>query len=478
MNVSRMNLNNGDVQRLTNYLFKDPTITLLNFEYSIGGPAELKMIAEAIRRSSTITSLNVGRNKVGDEGMKILAEALQVNTSLTHLDVANINMGVEGLQVLADLLRRSDCSLASLHVGDKDIEIGSEGGKILMEALFENTSITSLNFHSASLGEEGMWKLRDLLQAKSSIASLHLGDLSYCDYNEPFALADILRDNTSITTLALEYLYISTKGVQALMAALLRNTFITSLKASWVDDEGERTKMLADVIRGSTLTSLNISNYLGDAGAVYLAEALRANTSITSLTLEHNYLFTSGKRALIEAFQVNSTITSLRFRPRILHSSEAKALGRVLQSTSCSLTCLCLGYIDSDEARKHIAEGLSSNKTLTQLHFSMEEAKPKKEIMHLVGRNYSLIKCNIKVPGMLYRNQVLERKKSDKEDDVGWHFMENGEFIRLGSKTEFPFSAPSILRSWVKKIVLQGCNLTCIPPAIFGLPSLATLDLG
>jgi len=249
--MSHMKLETGDVQRLTNYLFKDPTITLLNFEATSIGPAELKMIAEAIRRSSAITSLNVGRNDIGDEGMKILAAALGVNTSLTHLDVANINMGAEGLKILAEVLTRPKSSLASLHVGhEKDVD--PDWVKVLKEALLVNTSITSLSLKSTRLGEEEMRMLGEVLQAKSStITSLHLGNGKFFLKHEPFMLADILRSNTSITTLVLEYTdNIFDDTLEALTAAFLHNTTITSLRLRWYNMKGRELGCLVTSFEG------------------------------------------------------------------------------------------------------------------------------------------------------------------------------------------------------------------------------------
>jgi hypothetical protein len=70
---------------------------------------------------------------------------------------------------------------------------------------------------------------------------------------------------------------------------------------------------LAEALRTNTsLTTLELyNNQIGDAGAVALAEALRTNTSLTTLNLSGNQIGDAGAVALAIALRTNTSLTAL-----------------------------------------------------------------------------------------------------------------------------------------------------------------------
>ena len=75
----------------------------------------------------------------------------------------------------------------------------------------------------------------------------------------------------------------------------------------------------------SRVTSLNLggsfsgSNRMGEGGGRAIAEALRVNTTVTSLNLCGNDIGERGVQAIAEALRVNSTVTSLNLERNDLH---------------------------------------------------------------------------------------------------------------------------------------------------------------
>ncbi|KAG0349324.1 hypothetical protein BG005_011034, partial [Podila minutissima] len=76
---------------------------------------------------------------------------------------------------------------------------------------------------------------------------------------------------------------------------------------------GKEFGRLAEALKtNSTLTTLNLElNSIGDNGAQALAEALKTNLTLTILNLRHNSIGHNGAQALAEALKTNSTLTTL-----------------------------------------------------------------------------------------------------------------------------------------------------------------------
>ena len=77
-------------------------------------------------------------------------------------------------------------------------------------------------------------------------------------------------------------------------------------------------RALAEALRfNTTVTSLNLyHNDLGEGGGRALAEELRVNTTLAKLDLGGNDLREGGWQALVEALRVNTTLESLAFDTR------------------------------------------------------------------------------------------------------------------------------------------------------------------
>ncbi|KAG0255867.1 hypothetical protein BGZ95_005656, partial [Linnemannia exigua] len=160
------------------------------------------------------------------------------------------------------------------------ISIGSKEFGIITEVLKTNSTLTTLKFWDNSIGEDG---------AK--------------------ALAEVLKTNSALTTLELQRSSIGDNGAKALAEALKTN---------------------------STLTTLDLwDNLIGDNGAKALAEALKTNSSLTTLYLRDNSIWLNGFLALHEASKKNPTLTTLD----LLNSdNSAKRMFEALRANSALTT--------------------------------------------------------------------------------------------------------------------------------------------
>ncbi|KAG0020121.1 hypothetical protein BGZ82_011691 [Podila clonocystis] len=85
----------------------------------------------------------------------------------------------------------------------------------------------------------------------------------------------------------------------------------------------------------STLTTLKLlSNSIGDKGAQALSEALKINTTLATLDLRYTSIGDNGAQALAEALKTNTTLTTLDLRNTSIGDNGAQALADALKTNS------------------------------------------------------------------------------------------------------------------------------------------------
>ncbi|KAL0243286.1 hypothetical protein GEMRC1_005847 [Eukaryota sp. GEM-RC1] len=203
---------------------------------------------------------------------------------------------------------------------------------LLIEALKTNSTITSLELGSNSIGAEGAGALAESLKVNASVTSVNLWNNSI-GAEGARALADALKVNASVTNIDLSYNSIGAEGAEALTVALKVNVSVTSvnLGGNFIGDEGART--LAEALKVNTsVTSVNLKcNSIGDDGARALAEALKVNPAVTSIDLGYNLIGDDGARALAEALKVNPSVTSVNLGYNSIEDEGTGALSEALK---------------------------------------------------------------------------------------------------------------------------------------------------
>ena len=119
-------------------------------------------------------------------------------------------------------------------------------------------------------------------------------------------------------------------------------------------------------LAGCSFVDLSASN-LPEDGLLALAEVLKANTELTSLSLRHNSMSDDGVRALADALKINTALTVLLLGFNSIGNEGAKALAGALEVNS-ALTLLDL---DSNaigaEGASALADALKANSALVLL---------------------------------------------------------------------------------------------------------------
>ncbi|KJE90737.1 TKL/IRAK protein kinase [Capsaspora owczarzaki ATCC 30864] len=134
----------------------------------------------------------------------------------------------------------------------------------------------------------------------------------------------------------------------------------------------ERQRELYDRVKNAS-GKLNLTNELGDEEALAIAEALKVNTTLTSLILDCNQIGDVGAQAIAEALKVNTTLTWVTIWQNHIGDAGAQAIAEALK-VNTTLTWLSLDTnAIGDAGARAIAEAIKVNKALTRLHLSKNQ---------------------------------------------------------------------------------------------------------
>ena len=162
-------------------------------------------------------------------------------------------------------------------------------------------------------------------------------------------------------------------GAAAIADALKVNTTLTTLHLHHNKIGSDGAAALAGALKvNKTLTGFAFElNFIGDAGGVALADALEFNTSLKRLRLQANGIEDAGMAAIAKSLRGNKTLTSLFFHNKIEIEGAAALSDALKQNTTLAVLHLSNTGIDDVKAIA-IADALKFNKTLTALHICNE----------------------------------------------------------------------------------------------------------
>ena len=226
---------------------------------------------------------------------------------------------------------------------------------LLAQVLRVNTSLSSLLLCASLIGAEGANSISQALAVNTSLSSL---DLSYnsIGYEGASSLAQALRVNTSLSSLGLRDNSIDADGANSLAQSLRVNTSLSSLQLykNAIGDKGANS--LAEALRVNTsLSLLGLSwNFIGNEGANFLALSLTENTSLSSLDLSHNSIGDEGAKSLAQTLRVNISLSSLNLSQNSIGDEGGHSLVQALKVNN-SLSSLDLSSNSSgcEKANSH-----------------------------------------------------------------------------------------------------------------------------
>ena len=135
---------------------------------SCGNDARVTTLVNAVLSSirNGKDEISLSKHSLGDDGAAMIAPYI---TSLTSLDLSINGIGPRGLRAISNSV--CECpALASLHLGGNPL--GDEGGCILADILKGNTSITSLRVPKCEIGPTGLTALAEAFLQNFTIRCL------------------------------------------------------------------------------------------------------------------------------------------------------------------------------------------------------------------------------------------------------------------------------------------------------------------
>ena len=137
------------------------------------------------------------------------------------------------------------------------------------------------------------------------------------------------------------------------------------------------------------------NNNLGPEGAKHIAEALKLNTSVTSISLVNNNLGPEDAKHIAEALKQNTSVTSISLVNNNLGPEDAKHIAEALKANT-SVTDIYLSNNNlGPEGAKYIAEALKENTSITWIslfnnNLGSEQGKCLAEFDAIFNRNRAI----------------------------------------------------------------------------------------
>jgi len=271
---------------------------------------------------------------------------MRVNNCLRVLECDGVlcserRMGKEGGKVLAQSLGRS--AVNRLHLNHQNL--ADEGAAAICDGLLFNESVRNLSLNSNKIGKVGAVSVAELLICNNTLTSLSIGGNSEASPDGIIGISQALLQNSTLQCLTLSSIPLNVCEVSTALGRVLRTH--SRLSHVYLVDcrlDFDTIKPLAhSLCFCPTLMTLDLSenNRIRDDGCEQVATALHRNTSLTTLLLHWAGISSTGATSIAGALRVNTTLQVLGLDHNMDIGSEGVA---------------------------QLADGLHSNKSLQELH--------------------------------------------------------------------------------------------------------------
>mmetsp|Transcript_6979 Transcript_6979/g.19650 ORF Transcript_6979/g.19650 Transcript_6979/m.19650 type:complete len:476 (+) Transcript_6979:79-1506(+) len=224
------------------------------------------------------------------------------------------------------------------------------------------------------ISERGATALAALLRGRSAVLrELNLSGNKQLGHQGIAAIAEVLRANTSLTSLALCETGLSDRDLAEIGTTLRFNATLQRLfLAGHHGTDAGAAALASGLTSNAALAVLDLHGHgvrvfsvgqIGDAGAEALGRALETNRSLRSLDLGGNRIGGNGVAALAKAFECGSPLSVLHLDRNRVGVDGCRALGLALTCTWCKLAELDLtGNSLQDQGVAFLAVGLGASK--------------------------------------------------------------------------------------------------------------------
>ena len=336
----------------------------------------------------------------------------------------------------------------------KTSPLGNSDAVSVSQVLKANSSLTSLDLSGNAIRQSGASCLSDALIANSSLTSLCLSGNEIGD-NGASCLSQALIANSSLTTLDLSGCSISQSGASCLSHALEANSSLRYFDLSQNSIGEDGAACLTQALKANCcLTNLDLSeNGISESGASFFSQVLLSNSSLTRLCLRENGIGVDAASRLSKALAANSSLTSFDLSYNSIGEDGAACLSQALAATS-SLSHLGLsGNIIGDGGAVCLSQALEATSSLT---------------------NLDLCGNRIGDDGAACLSQALSVNSSLTYLDLGWNSIGDDGAACLSQALSVNSSLTYLDLGWNS---IGDDGAACLSQALSVNPSLTYLDL-
>eukprot|EP01063_Lacrimia_lanifica_P015548 TRINITY_DN2226_c0_g1_i1.p1 TRINITY_DN2226_c0_g1~~TRINITY_DN2226_c0_g1_i1.p1 ORF type:complete len:815 (+),score=320.07 TRINITY_DN2226_c0_g1_i1:159-2447(+) len=285
--INRNHLGSVGARAMGRALGANETLSILNLGANGLGNEGLSLMISGLECNETLTELDLGSNNLGWEGCALLGPLLG-KCGITSLNLERNDIRDRGITILAQAMKSSDVAadkLQGLNLSYNGIK--ASGFRWLSAVIRSDRTLKSLRLDGNECGETG----HELAMAIKENRSLQTLTLSRCDLNseQGVAVGTALSAQTTISRLELHDNTLGDDGVGAIMKALHTNKALTYLDLSNTKIGDRGGNAIAGMLKNNnSLRQLHMRQNNVKGAGDNVAEALRGNSSLLALDFAYN----------------------------------------------------------------------------------------------------------------------------------------------------------------------------------------------
>ncbi|CAI5503839.1 unnamed protein product [Closterium sp. Naga37s-1] len=245
--------------------------------------------------------------------------------------------------------------------------VGDEGARVLASGLLAHKGKLELHFNGNGVGDEGARVLASgLLAHKGKLVTIDLSNNSMGSKGAAH-IAEVIKKSRSLQWLNLYMNDFGDKEAGSMGGG--KGGIMGSKKAAHIAEGGnnihaEGIAAICDALKeNSTITTLELGyNPIGPEGAKALADTVKFHGNVETLRLGWCKIGVKGAEYMADALKYNSTINTLDLRANALGDEGAAILALSLRVVNEQLSSLDLGFNEiRDRGAYALAEALKAN---------------------------------------------------------------------------------------------------------------------
>ena len=281
LNLDCNNMTGEVAEDLANVIKSNSHLKQLRLDNNNLGPSAI-VILQALKESSKLKILDLDNNKMTAEVAEDLANVIKNNLDLEELYLSNNSLGPSAIMILQALKENFNLQIMNLDYNNMTGELAED----LANVIKSNSYLEQLGLGNNNLGPSAIV----ILQALKENSKLKILDLDNNKMTAEVAedLANVIKNN-----LDLEELYLSNNSLGSsaivILQALKENSKLQILSLTNNNMTGEVAEELGYVIKNNlNLEELYLSNNSLGSSAIVTLQALKENSNLQVLNLDHN----------------------------------------------------------------------------------------------------------------------------------------------------------------------------------------------